>query len=161
MKNEELYDVIGEIDEKYIKDAHHTVKTKSYPLWIKVGAVAACLCLLIGMAFQIKLNKNNPDNVVSGTLMGADEIYPTVMVNGHLYEWRRGEAICGNVPSDSIYYGDIIHADGQIPAKDCEFVSVFTVSGQIYIISGNSDCVYLKLTTDWMNDKIVVFDMIE
>ena len=160
MKNEELYEVIGEIDEKYIKDAHSTVKMKSYLVWIKRGAVAACLCLAIGLAILIKMNKQNADDV-AGTLMGASEIYPTVMVNGNLYEWRRGRAICSDVPSDSIYYGDIIHVGGQIPAKDCEFVSAFTVSGQIYTISGKSDCVYLRLSTDWMNDKIVVFDIIE
>lgn len=93
-------------------------------------------------------------------LMGGTEIYPMVMVEGHLYEWRFGRAIGGR-PSDSVYYGEINHVDGKTPTEDCDFVSVFSVSGQIYTVPGNNDCVYLYLTTDWIENKNVAFDLVE
>lgn len=103
-------------------------------------------------------NANNPEGA-DETLLGASEIYPTVMVDGHLYEWRRGKAL-HYLPSDSIYYGEINHIDGKKPTKNCEFVSVFSVSGKIYTVSDNIDYVYLQLTTDWMEETTVIFDLI-
>jgi hypothetical protein len=47
MKKEKLYEVIGEIDDNYINDAHMTVKKKSRSVWVKWGAMAACLCLIV------------------------------------------------------------------------------------------------------------------
>lgn len=37
------------------------------------------------------------------TLPGADEIYPMVMVEGSLYEWRRGRAVLDNLPDSAEY----------------------------------------------------------
>ena len=47
MKKEKLYEAIGDINENYINDAHKTVKKKSRPVWVKWGAMVACLCLVI------------------------------------------------------------------------------------------------------------------
>ena len=91
-------------------------------------------------------------------LMGDSDIYPTVMVDGRLYEWRRGRAL-HMIPQDGEYYGEIIHADVKTPTKDCEFVSYFSVSGQIFTVPENSDSVYLRLTTDWMEDQGIIFDL--
>ncbi len=161
MKKEKLYEAIGEIDENYINDAHLTVKKKSHLVWMKWGAMASCLCLVVGLAIPTILNTLNPNEGAAGTLMGDTEIYPTVMVDGQLYEWRKGAAICNELPNDSMYYGEITHVDGESPTKDCEFVSVFSVSGQIYTVSENGDYVYLCLTTDWLNETVVVFDLME
>lgn len=50
MKKEKLYEAIGEIDDNYINDAHLTTKKKkSRPAWIKWGAMAACLCLVVAL----------------------------------------------------------------------------------------------------------------
>ena len=97
----------------------------------------------------------------AGTLMGDTEIYPTVMVNGRLYEWRKYMALCNGLPNDSIYYGEIAHVEGETPENDCEFVSVFSVSGQIYTIVENDEFVCLCLTTDWLNEAVVIFDLVE
>ena len=92
--------------------------------------------------------------------MGAAEIYPTIMVDGQLYEWRKGTAICNELPSDCVYYGELTHVEGKVPSNDREFVSVFTVSGQIYIVPENDSCVYLCLTTEWLTETVVVFDLV-
>lgn len=47
MKKEQLYEALGEINEDYINDAHQTAKKKSHPVWMKWGAMAACLCLVV------------------------------------------------------------------------------------------------------------------
>lgn len=135
--------------------------------WLKWFSVIGCLCLVVGLVILAIIKTNHPDDNpeapdgLDGTLPGASKIYPTVMVDGRLYEWRKGVAISYVQPTDSIYYGEVNHVDGNSPTKDCEFVSVFSVSGQIYVISENDNYVYLRLTTDWLDDVGVYFDLTE
>ena len=94
-----------------------------------------------------------------GTLYGADQVYPTVMVDGTLYEWHRGSAVAlSGLPEGSEYYGAISHTDAETPTKDGEFASLFPVSGAIYTVPGDDTVVYLQLKTDWMEDTVVRFD---
>ena len=158
MKNEKLLNVIGKIDDDLISGAVSNTKTKKKTAWLKWGAMAACLCLVAVGVMTWKSVNTQPDNS-AGTLMGADEIYPSVMVEEQLYEWRRGVAICNELPNNCVYYGELTHVEGQTPTNNCEFVSVFSVSGQIYTLSENSDCVYICLTTEWMDKTVVVFDL--
>ena len=160
MKSHELLEVIGEAQDSYLLDAKAPEK-KSTPMWAKWVAIAACLCLIVSFAIPTILDVLNPIKEGAGTLVGDTEIYPTVMVEGRLYEWRKGAALCNQLPINSVYYGDITHIDGETPTKDCEFVSVFQVSGQIFTVSENNSCVYLCLTTDWLTETVVVFDLVE
>ena len=148
------------IDDELVSGAAINTKTKKKSLWLKWGAMAACLCLVVFGVMTWNDTQVNLDNA-GNTLMGADEIYPTVMVQGQLYEWRKGAAICKELPNNCVYYDEVTHVEGQTPASDSEFVSVFSVSGQIYTVPENGDCVYLCLTTDWLNETIVVFDLVE
>ena len=135
--------------------------------WLKWVSIVVCLCLVIGLVILVIISVNHPDenseapDGLDGTLPGASKIYPSVMVEGRLYEWRRGVAISYVQPIDAEYYGEVNHIDGNSPTKDGEFVSVFSVSGQIYVISGNDNYVYLRLTTDWLNETGVYFDLTE
>ena len=57
MKKEEFCEILGDINEDYIKEAQ-TIKTKSkYPGWIKWCAFAACMGLMAGLGTLI-LSKN-------------------------------------------------------------------------------------------------------
>ena len=47
MKKEQLYEALGDIDEKYIAEARHETKKKVTPLWLRWGAMVACLCLAV------------------------------------------------------------------------------------------------------------------
>ena len=96
----------------------------------------------------------------SNVLTGGTDIYPTVMVDGKLYEWRKGRAIVVTVPEDLVYYGEVSYVYGKTPAKDCEFASVFKLSGDIYICPSDG-CVYICVTTYWMTDTFVVFDQVK
>lgn len=53
MTNEKLYEIIGDINEKHIKEA----KKHNHINWNKWGAVAACLCLIAGIAFLRDSNR--------------------------------------------------------------------------------------------------------
>ena len=48
MTNEQLFDVLGDIREEYIQDAH--MAKKRGPVWMRWGAAAACLLLVAGLA---------------------------------------------------------------------------------------------------------------
>lgn len=59
MKKEELYEVLGEIDEAYINNARKSSKNSvvlwfSKSTWLKVGSIAACFCLMVlGAVFAL------------------------------------------------------------------------------------------------------------
>ena len=47
MKKEELFDILGDISEQYIKEARLTKKKNGTLMWLGWGAIAACIALLI------------------------------------------------------------------------------------------------------------------
>lgn len=60
MKKEELFEAIGDIDEKYITEASRKDKKNRLPSWSKWIAVAASFCLIIGeMLFGMNRTKNH------------------------------------------------------------------------------------------------------
>ena len=59
MKKEELFNIIGEVDEQKVAAAGMAMnKKKSRPVWVKWGAMAACLCLVVAVIFPI-LHRDN------------------------------------------------------------------------------------------------------
>lgn len=50
MTNEQLFDVLGDVREEYIQDAH--VQKKRSPSWMRWSAAAACLLLVAGIAVK-------------------------------------------------------------------------------------------------------------
>lgn len=46
MTKENLYEILGDINENYVKEAEAIKKTRK-PSWVKWGVMAACLCLVI------------------------------------------------------------------------------------------------------------------
>ena len=63
MKNEKLYEAIGEINENYIREAHQTTKRKSNRAWLQICAMAACFALIVGLGIGgfISLKGHNGD----------------------------------------------------------------------------------------------------
>ena len=59
MTNEKLYEVLGDINEKYVSEARVYQKAKK-PIWVKWVAIVACLCLMIPLtAFAIDIIQYN------------------------------------------------------------------------------------------------------
>jgi serpin B len=46
MKREDLFDAIGQADDEYIVEADTTAAKKRHPNWMRMGGIAACLCLV-------------------------------------------------------------------------------------------------------------------
>ena len=167
MKTPKMVDAMNHIDDDLVSDAITYTKAKKRQ-WVKWVSLAACLCVLLtGAAVWKNMNSTQPPQTESTqppkagcTLDGAMEVYPTVMVDGKLYEWRKGRAICVTVPEDLVYYGQVTHVVEKHPKNNCEFASVFNLSGDIYICPSDG-CVYICVTTYWMKDTFVVFDPVK
>lgn len=56
MTNEKLYEALGDIDEKYVAEAHKKEKSKIHA-FVKFGAVAACVCVIAGGMFLMRDNE--------------------------------------------------------------------------------------------------------
>ena len=72
MKKEELFNIIGEVDEQKVAEANKNVTKKNQPqkTWLKWGAFAACICIVIVSVIGIS-TKRQPLIV---TLENGDEI---------------------------------------------------------------------------------------
>lgn len=183
----EFLENINSIDNDLIFEAENWVDHKSRNLKILAGiaaAAAACLCFTAGLSLGLSHEKAPVTNDISApalsgetvtseddrivgkcpTLPGADEIYPTIMVNGKLYEWKSGYAFIDDYwdfPKGCVYCGKIFYMPGKtVPEDNQEFVSVFKVSGLIFT-DPEEDLVYLELTTDWLDRKLVIFEPVE
>lgn len=92
MKNDKLLQAIGKIDDELVYGAVNDTKAKKNT-WIKWGAMAACLCLIVGAVFAIP-NMRNINETPVGTEIdnpAPDDYYesvsaiPMVFVNDKLY----------------------------------------------------------------------------
>lgn len=63
MKKEELFEVLGDIDEAHIRVARAVETRIRKPIWIKWTALAACLCLAVGLG---ALTLSHPQDTEGG-----------------------------------------------------------------------------------------------
>lgn len=61
MTNENILDAIGGINENAVQDAKAYKRPKS-KRWFRWGAMAACLCLVVGIAIPILHHKGGIDH---------------------------------------------------------------------------------------------------
>ena len=66
MKKDEMFNIIGEVDEQKVAVAGMAMtarKKSSRPVWLKWGAIAACLCLaVVGTVLPMMNNKTSTHN---------------------------------------------------------------------------------------------------
>lgn len=65
MKKEDLFKVMGDIDDEYLVEVKRYRPVKKKPVWIKWGSLAACVCILCCGAGI--LMHNHSDNAVSNS----------------------------------------------------------------------------------------------
>ena len=70
MKNKRLLNIIGEINDRHVEEAAPVAKKSRKPTWIKWGAMAACLCLIIVGVISIYPNFL-PERPASMNLFGT------------------------------------------------------------------------------------------
>jgi len=62
VKKEELFEVMADIDEKYVTEAREALPPKRIPRWVKWGALAACVCICVLGGFALSHSPDQPDN---------------------------------------------------------------------------------------------------
>ena len=84
MNAKKFSDAMGELDSKYIDEALNYKKKAKKPVWIKWGAMAACLCLIVAGAFTLPhfIGNDIPstppvveENAYGFTMEGSDVLY--------------------------------------------------------------------------------------
>ena len=77
MTSEKLYEAIGDISDNKIKEAKQVRKAKQ-PIWLKWGTMAACLCLVVGLAIHMLMNSDPAGGPTPGGVPGdlPDNIDP-------------------------------------------------------------------------------------
>jgi hypothetical protein len=93
MTGEKLYEILGDISEKHIGEAHMTAAKSKKPAWVKWGAMAACLCL-VAFGIILKSPKNFNDMIVEEA---ANTILTSTYVNIDSYVAVYDEVALGNV----------------------------------------------------------------
>ena len=101
MTNEKLYEVLGDINEKYVSEARVYQKAKK-PIWAKWGAIAACLVLVCVVAIPLFLHNND-----SVTTPGIADAAPMIYVNDTLYKQSTSQTSFNELKDDFVYLGVI------------------------------------------------------
>ena len=109
MKKEELFNIIGEVVEQKITAAGMAMNTKktSRPVWMKWGAMVACLCLVVVGALVVPtLINNTPVGDIDTPPVVAD-IAPMVCINGELYRDVSTQISYTELNEETAYLGKI------------------------------------------------------
>lgn len=105
MKEERILNVLGKVDEKYIKEADPEVKaTRKAPVWTKWAAMAACLCLVVVGALTIPNLQNEPQQGQGNTVQ---DIAPMVCINDTLYKQSEKQISYAQPKEEFVYLGEI------------------------------------------------------
>ena len=127
MKKEELFNIIGEVDEQKVAAAGMAMNTKkkSRPVWLKWGAMAACLCLVVVGAFTIP-NLQNETPHGQGTMEQVYTLPQAETMSVELVEW-----------SVDHFKGIVVDAgDNSIFPADAELSVVFDYDTEILLDDG-------------------------
>lgn len=79
MNAKKFSDAMSELDTKYVDEALNYKKKAKKPIWIKWGAIAACLCLVIVGVVVSKVPSFSPDH---GTGVVPGGVYPGTHPDG-------------------------------------------------------------------------------
>ncbi len=84
MNRKDLYNGFNEVDDDILERSETVSKSKKKPVWLKWGAIAACLCLMVGIAIPVLHPKGGPDT--QDPYDGPVESTALLYFNGALYE---------------------------------------------------------------------------
>lgn len=102
MTNEKLYEVLGDINEKHVKEAREYRKAKK-PVWLKWGAMAACLCLVAVFAIPMVFH---PSAEPSDDTMRSGDGPSSLTVNGVKYLISPHLSVSDELPDGFVYTGE-------------------------------------------------------
>lgn len=109
MNAKKFSEAMSELDSKYIEEALNYKKRVQKPVWVKWGAMAACLCLIVVAIITVPsmLIPQESDGGAGGTIADAP---PMVYVNDTLYKQSTKQTSYSELKDDFVYLG-IIDSD--------------------------------------------------
>ncbi len=151
MKKEELYETLGNMDERFINEAETAHLKKRRPVWMKWVAAAACLCIVIVSCAGVSSLYKNKKQANAGISIPAVEIPNTadnaetdmiglVVYNGNVY--TQAESYSG---SDALAINHLTgkylgYATGSIDEfstdEDYENEFASTLEGKVFEVKG-------------------------
>lgn len=149
MKNKRLLDIVGEVDDRHIAEAAPIEKKSRKPAWVKWGAMAACLALVVAAGTMMFSNSNTSSVFIGGIereyknayVMGSEsyiewpweyktlsEQYTSVMIDGKEFV-SSGKSVDDTMIGNSLGTYDVIGYDSYTEKQHQMQTEVFENSG--------------------------------
>ena len=130
MKKEQFSDMMNNIDDELIANAKAPNKTKRKVPWKQIGAIAACLCLVLTAVICIPM-LNTDGKIIADfkTNSTVDAMYPIPL------------------PGECIFFREVEQARKEYSGKDVQFLVAFKVfkDGRDEISGEDLDAEYQRL----------------
>ena len=106
MNRKDLYNGFNEVDDDILERSETASRSKKKPVWLKWGAIAACLCLIVAVAIPTMFHQpaETPQDTVEP---GADSTGPAgLTVNGIKYLISSHISVTDELPDGFLYAGE-------------------------------------------------------
>lgn len=103
MNRKDLYNAINEVDDDILERSESASRSKKKPVWLKWGAIAACLCLVVSIAIPV-LFQQSPDT--PHDTMDPSDGPSSLVVNGVSYLISSHLAVSNDLPDGFVHAGE-------------------------------------------------------
>ena len=103
MNRKDLYNGFNEVDDDILERSETVSKSKKKPVWLKWGAIAACLCLAVSIAIPV-LFQQSPD--IPHDTMDPSDGPSSFVVNGVSYLISSHLAVSNDLPDGFVHAGE-------------------------------------------------------
>lgn len=113
MNAKKFSDAMSELDTKYVDEALNYKKKAKKPIWVKWGAIAACLCLIISGMFLLKHAEYNNIGGSDGIVMlfTEAEVVEVFSPRSALVEITEENIYNANTDKNLFNVGDMVQAE--------------------------------------------------
>lgn len=140
MNSKKFSEAVGELDTRYVDEAIGYKKKKTYkkPVWVKLGAMAACLCLVI--VGGVMFTQNSGNNVPNPEMVQTPNPFITVTSVEEMEEYLdfKVPVLDKEVEMYSVLVEDNYPTMGQIDYADGSEFRIKYGSGDISGIYGGT-----------------------
>ena len=140
MNSKKFSEAVGELDTRYVDEAIGYKKNKTYkkPVWVKLGAMAACLCLVI--VGGVMFTQNSGNNVPNPEMVQIPNPFITVTSVEEMEEYLdfKVPVLDKEVETYSVLVEDSYPTMGQIDYADGSEFRIKYGSGDISGIYGGT-----------------------
>lgn len=103
MNRKDLYNGFNEVDDDILERSETASRSKKKPVWLKWGAIAACLCLVVSIAIPV-LFQQSPDT--PHDTMDPSDGPSSLVVNGTSYLISPHLAVSDDLPDGFVRAGE-------------------------------------------------------